>query len=48
MDDENGLLVYANDRLCEMLGYSLNEIIGRSVLSFFDEKNKKVLQEQVE
>jgi PAS domain S-box-containing protein len=42
------LLVYANDRLCEMLGYSLNEIIGRPVLSFFDEKNQKVLREQVE
>jgi PAS domain S-box-containing protein len=48
MDDENGLLVYANDRLCEMLGYSLDEIIGRPVLSFFDEKNQKVLREQVE
>jgi PAS domain S-box-containing protein len=48
MDDENGLLVYANDRLCEMLGYSLDEIIGRPVLSFFDEKNQKIIQEQVE
>jgi PAS domain S-box-containing protein len=47
MDDENGLLVYANDRLCEMLGYSLDEIIGRPVLSFFDEKNQKVLREEV-
>jgi PAS domain S-box-containing protein len=48
MDDENGLLVYANDRLCEMLGYSLDEIIGRPILSFFDEKNQKVLRQQVE
>jgi PAS domain S-box-containing protein len=48
MDDENGLLVYANDRLCEMLGYSLDEIIGRPVLSFFDDKNQKIIQEQIE
>jgi PAS domain S-box-containing protein len=48
MDNENGLLVYANDRLCEMLGYSLDEIIGRPVLSFFDDKNQKIIQEQIE
>jgi PAS domain S-box-containing protein len=48
MDDENGLLIYANERLCEMLGYSLNEIIGRPVSSFLDEKNKKMIQEQIE
>lgn len=48
VDDENGLLVYANDRLCEMLGYSQDEIIGRPVLSFFDRKNQNILREQIE
>jgi PAS domain S-box-containing protein len=48
MDDENGLLIYANDRLCEMLGYSQEEIIGRPVLGFFDEKNQSILREEIE
>jgi PAS domain S-box-containing protein len=48
VDDENGLLVYANDRLCEMLGYSRDEIIGRPVLSFLDEKNQTIIKEQTE
>jgi PAS domain S-box-containing protein len=48
IDDENGLLVYANDRLCEMLGYSRDKIIGRPVLSFFGKKNQNILREQTE
>jgi PAS domain S-box-containing protein len=48
VDDENGFLIYANDRLCEMLGYSQDEIIGRPLLSFFDEKNQKIIKKQIE
>src|SRR4030067_2461564 len=34
MDDENGLLVYDNARLCEKRGYSLDERIGRPAFIF--------------
>ena len=29
VQDENGVIVYANEQLCEMLGYPRNEVIGR-------------------
>jgi PAS domain S-box-containing protein len=48
MYDENGLLVYANERLCGMLGYSRDEIINRSVFRFFDVNNQNILREQLE
>lgn len=42
-----GIATYANDRLCEMWGYSREEIIGRSVFSFLDAANRKVLSRQL-
>ena len=32
--DENGMLVYINDKFCEMLGRSRNEILGRPISKF--------------
>jgi two-component system sensor histidine kinase UhpB len=32
--DENGLITYVNDRFCEMLGYSRDEMIGRHCSDF--------------
>lgn len=34
VQDENGVIVYANEQLCEMLGYSRDEVIGRKEHDF--------------
>jgi|GEM_PF-624032 len=47
VQDENGVWIYVNDRLCEMLGYSREEMIGRPLTSFLSEANQTVYREQV-
>ena len=47
VQDGNGLVTYVNDKLLEMSGFSLDEMIGRPTTDFFDERNKQVLKEQV-
>jgi diguanylate cyclase (GGDEF)-like protein/PAS domain S-box-containing protein len=37
--DPEGRITYANARLCQMLGYTPEEMIGRRVLDFFNEEN---------
>ncbi|HYU34200.1 MAG TPA: PAS domain S-box protein, partial [Thermoanaerobaculia bacterium] len=37
--DLEGKITYVNARLCEMLGYSREEMIGRLVTDFFNEEN---------
>ncbi len=41
--DKNLVLIYVNSRLCEMLEFDREELIGRSVLTLLDEQNKKIL-----
>ena len=38
---------YANDSVCQTLGYSKDEIMGRSAIDFLDDNNRKVLEEQI-
>ena len=45
--DEKGIIIYANERLSEMWGYPMDEIIGRSTLDFLDEENLKIVKEQL-
>lgn len=45
--DENQVTTYANDMLCKMWGRSQKEIIGKKVIDFLDNKNKKILKEQL-
>ena len=45
--DEQGLVQYVNDKLCEMLGYPRDEIVGSPVLSFLDDENKKIFEHQL-
>ncbi len=40
--DENGVRTYANQRLCDMLGYKADEIIGHPMIEFLDEEGRKV------
>ncbi|NHJ46647.1 MAG: PAS domain S-box protein [Asgard group archaeon] len=42
VDDRNGLFVYANPKLCEMLGYNPEELIGKPVIDFLDEDSKEI------
>jgi PAS domain S-box-containing protein len=44
--DESMRITYVNDRFCEMLGYSRDEIIGRCGTDFLDESNQRILKEQ--
>jgi PAS domain S-box-containing protein len=44
--DENFIWTYANDRLCEMLGFPRNEVVGRKVTDFVDEDGKRILEAQ--
>ncbi len=38
--DEMGVIGYANKRLTEIIGYSMDELAGRSVSEFFDQADK--------
>jgi len=47
IQNEDGLFSYANKRLCEMLGFSQDELMGKPVTDFLDEANQNILREQV-
>ena len=47
VQDKNGLIVFMNKRACEMLGYELEELIGKSINFVFDEENQKIIKEQM-
>jgi PAS domain S-box-containing protein len=44
--NEKGVLTYANDQFCRMLGYSMDEVIGRPTVDFYyDEETRKAQKE---
>jgi diguanylate cyclase (GGDEF)-like protein/PAS domain S-box-containing protein len=45
--DENGVLTYVNEYLAKMLGYSMDEMIGRSTLDFYYDKESRKIQEEI-
>ncbi len=47
VQDERGIWTYVNDRFCEMLGYTREEMIGRSLTDFLSEIDRTVYKEQV-
>jgi PAS domain S-box-containing protein len=47
VQDENGLLTYVNDKFCEMIGYSKDELINRPVNIFLDKDNQGTFKEQM-
>ena len=47
IQDESGLINYVNDKFCEMMGYSRDEIIGHPTTNLLDETNQKILKEQM-
>lgn len=44
--DEHQTRIYANKRLCEMLGYEYDDIVNVPVTKVLDESNKKLFEEQ--
>lgn len=46
--DENGIRTYANKRLCDMLGYEVDEIVGHPVKKLLDEEGRKVWAKEFE
>jgi PAS domain S-box-containing protein len=46
IQDEDGVITYVNDRLCDMLGYSRKDLIGRPATELMDDVNKEILIEQ--
>ncbi len=47
LQDENGILTFVNDTLCKMVGYSREEIIGQSTISFYAGNDRKIYEEQM-
>ena len=45
--DKGGALTYVNSRWASMLGYEPNEMVGHSLVSFVNEKNRAILDDNV-
>ncbi len=43
--DEN--ITFVNDKMCEILGFEPNEVLGRSLYQFLDETNEAVVREKI-
>ncbi len=46
MIDENQVRTYANQRLCEMLGYEQEDLVGAPATKVLDETNKKLFEDE--
>ena len=46
MVDEHQIRIYANERLCDMLGYEHDDIVGVPATKVLDETNKKLFEKQ--
>jgi PAS domain S-box-containing protein len=42
--DENGIITFVNDKVCQMTGFSKDEIIGHPVTDFVDGKDRAMYQ----
>jgi PAS domain S-box-containing protein len=46
--DENGVIIYVNDKLGEILGYSKDELVGRTEAEFLDQANRASYEKETE
>ena len=44
MQDEDGIIIYVNKKMCEMLGYTEEEMIDHPMTDFYDEAGKIIYQ----
>jgi len=42
-----GIIIYANKRLCDMMGYTCGEVVDHSTTDFMDKTNKENMQKHV-
>ena len=47
MADQDYVFTFVNERLCEMLGYSREEMLGRQIVEFVHEDYKDFMQDQM-
>ena len=47
IQDENGIITYANDRICQALGYRREEIVGRPTIDFLINEYLGIWNEQL-
>jgi PAS domain S-box-containing protein len=47
MADQDYVFIFVNERLCEMLGYSREEMLGRHLVEFVHEDYKDFMQDQM-
>ncbi len=45
--DARGLVNYTNNKFCEIIGYSRDEVIGKPVSNFLDDENQKIFKRQL-
>ena len=48
LNDGKGLLTYANQKMAEMLGYDISEIIGRNILDFVEDIDDSVVTNSIQ
>jgi PAS domain S-box-containing protein len=48
LNDGKGLLTYANQKMAEMLGYDINEVIGRNILDFVVDIDDSVVTNSIQ
>jgi two-component system cell cycle sensor histidine kinase/response regulator CckA len=48
MYDADGITTFMNARLAEMLGYTVQEVVGRSVFTFMDDSERDAAQARIE
>jgi PAS domain S-box-containing protein len=46
IDDENGNLIYVNNKFCEMIGYDRSELLHKPVINFLEEDNVAIYKNQ--
>ncbi len=47
IDDENGIIIYANDAFCNLLGYEINELIGKHSTNFIKDIDPEFMDSKI-
>jgi PAS domain S-box-containing protein len=48
IQDTSGVITYVNDRMCELWGLAREDMLGRGVMEFLDDVNRKILLRQLQ